>query len=271
MISRCQLARDTSATSQTLTLCPANVSGRSDTATQTETNVEKREHLDRLEQQLHDLQKKYNADTAFYRIRMQRAREEIETLKSEFESWDDICDAKRRGTSLEKLLFDSENEKTRLHNTLKDRKTMHTFSSLSFNGLMPLDTGLVNSQIQSMGDKIKSLADYDDVDLEGFQSCGEANELAALFSRAFPCVIGDVRTALKTVIPQGLKLHELIRTSVAAAVCSWVFESPLQFLSGEPPSMLLRQYRWCLEKQGMPSNLSTSYSILIRGQMENSQ
>jgi hypothetical protein len=271
VIPRRQLAGDTSTTIQPLTLRPSFVSERSDAVTQTNADGGKNEYLDQLEERLCDLRKKYNADIAFYENRMEKSRDEIKKLKDELKSWYDICDDNRNEVSLEKRLLEKETENTRLHNTLKDRRTMHAFSSLSSTGSMPLDKSSIKSQMESMGDKIKSLADFDDVGLAGFQPCGEAEASMSLLSRVAPCVVGGARTSLKTVIPQALKLNELIRTLVAAAVCSWVFESPLQFLSDDPPCMLLRRYRSRLEKQGMCSSLSTSYDILTGVQMENSQ
>jgi hypothetical protein len=271
VIPRRQLAGDTSTTIQPLTLRPAFVSERSDAATQTDADGGKNEHLDQLEERLCDLRKKHNADIAFYKNEMDKARNEIETLKGELKSWDDICDNRRNGVSLEKRLLEKDIQNTRLHNTLKDRRTMHAFSKLSSNGSMPLDKGSIKSQMESMGDKIKSLADFDDVDFDGFQPSREAEALITLLSRAFPCVIGSARTAPKTVLPHTLKLNELIRVMVAAAVCSWVFERPLQFLRDDPPCMLLLQYRSCLEKQGMSSSLSTPYDMLTGVQMEQSQ
>jgi hypothetical protein len=116
---------------------------------------------------------------------------------------------------------------------------------------VPCDKGYIGSAMTEMGGEINGLARLDHAQICDHSTIVETSELLPLVLRAFPDVEPFRQASLMNRIPQTLKLKEVLRALVAAAVCCWVFDCPLDFVYSSSPCPLLAQYRRCLEIQGM--------------------
>lgn len=198
------------------------------------------------------LQDGHKAELAFYVNKLEKAEKEAKALKHQLESLRSVFQATRTGHSLELLLADSRNKSNTLDNTLADRTLLNTFSSLASTEPVSCDKRSVVAIMESMGTVIKNLASLDNTRFCHTTTITDGSDLAQLILRGFPGIKPhNSSSSLVNRIPQHLKLNDVLRTLVAAAICSWVFEAPLDFLRTRSPCHLLTLYRQCLEKQGM--------------------
>lgn len=167
---------------------------------------------------------------------------------------------------LEHLLADSRSKVKTLQDTLNTRSHLSRFSSLRSTQPVVSDLREAGTLMHTMGYYIKTLVRPDIEKLCRFSPAAERSDLTHIIHRAFPYADGTQgHPALKTITPQNLRLGDLVRTLVAAALCCWVFDSPLNFLNNLCNSSacpLSQEYRKCLAAQGMLVQIRSS-GILI--------
>lgn len=195
---------------------------------------------------------KLEARVAFLSIQLDDTKREADSYKQQLASLQSVQEACSKGLDLEHQLSDSKKKVKTLENTLYDRRVLHTFSSLTSTQPVPLDKSYIGSVMTKMGGEINGLARLDHARTCDLSTIAETQDFLELILRAFPGADATARqTSLMNRIPQSLRLKEVLRALVAAAVCSWVFDSPLDFLRSTSPCLVLHQYRRCLATQGM--------------------
>ena len=202
-------------------------------------------------QPLRTKEEKLEARIAFLSIELEAKEKQAKAYEQRLDSRESAQQASSKGLDLEQLLADSRSRVKTLQNTLADRKLLHTFSSLDSTQSVPCDKGYIGSAMTQMGGEIDGLARLDHTQICDHSTIVETSELLPLVLRAFPDAESFRQASLMNRIPQALKLNEVLRALVAAAVCCWVFDSPLDFVHSSSPCPLLAQYRRCLEIQGM--------------------
>jgi hypothetical protein len=209
-------------------------------------------------------QEKYEAKIAVYATRLKAKEDEAKRYEQQLDALRLALQAHDRGQDLVKQLAGSKSKVKTLKNTLADRKLLQPFSRLASNQPVLCDYGFVNSEMDLIGGEVNSLARLDDTQVLDFSAIAKTSDSAQLMLRAFPGIDisgGEVRD-LTDKAPLALKLNEFIRTLVGAAVCCWVFESPLNYMHNSSPCRLCSQYRTCLEIQGMLGSIRSSNMLI---------
>ena len=209
-------------------------------------------------------QEQYEAKIAVYATRLKAKEDEAKRYEQQLDAHRSALQAHDRGQDLVKQLAGSKSKVKTLKNTLEDRRLLQPFSRLAYNQPVLCDYDFVGSNMDLIGGEINSLARLDDTQVLDFSAIAKTSDSAQLMLRAFPGIdiSGRQVTNLTDKAPLALKLNEFIRTLVGAAVCCWVFESPLKYMNNSSPCRLCSQYRTCLETQGMLGSFRSSNMLI---------
>jgi hypothetical protein len=208
---------------------------------------------------------KLEARLTFLSVQLESKTKEADAYKQQLKALESAQAADRKGLDLVEQLADSKRKVMTLQTTLAERKLLQPFSSLTSSQPVPLDKGFICSAMTQVGGKINGLARLDHAQICDPSMIAETPELSRLVVRAFPSFGSDVRhTSVMNRIPQSLRLKEVLRSLVAAALCCWVFDCPLDFLEWTPTCLTLFHYRECLEKQGMMIHIQVPDVLICR-------
>ena len=227
-------------------------SDRVDVSVQTSRDPKDEQTKQSLEEQLCTLQEKYKAQFTFYENERRKMGAQIRELQRQLDVFDSVSKAVGKRLSLEKLLISSRNRTKTLEDTLAAERQLHAFSSFAVTEKKFCNKGFIGPLMESMGIETNRLACLDNIEISDISVITKRSDWLKLVLRAFPGAEPLTEyTNLEIIIQQRLRLNDLIRTLVAAALCCWVFDPPLGFLCANSPCQLLYRYRQCLETQGM--------------------
>ena len=238
--------------------------GTADATTQVSLVAEIRQAGYYSEEHFRTQQEQYEAKIAVYATRLKAKEDEAKRYEQQLDALRSALQALDRGQDLVKQLAGSKSKVKTLKNTLEDRRLLQPFSRLAYNQPVLCDYGFVGSNMDLIGGEINSLARLDDTQVLDFSAIAKTSDSAQLMLRAFPGIdiSGREVTNLTDKAPLALKLNEFIRTLVGAAVCCWVFESPLKYMNNSSPCRLCSQYRTCLEILGMLGSIRSSNMLI---------
>lgn len=238
--------------------------GTADASTQVSLVAEIRQAGYYSEEHFRTQQEQYEAKIAVYATRLKAKEDEAKRYEQQLDALRSALQALDRGQDLVKQLAGSKSKVKTLKNTLEDRRLLQPFSRLAYNQPVLCDYGFVGSNMDLIGGEINSLARLDDTQVLDFSAIAKTSDSAQLMLRAFPGIdiSGREVTNLTDKAPLALKLNEFIRTLVGAAVCCWVFESPLKYMNNSSPCRLCSQYRTCLDIQGMLGSIRSSNMLI---------